>query len=179
MPWWLPDDFLDDLHSTLTSLTLDPYFCLLDISTWTTYRYLKLNILSFSSNLCGSDSKDSVCNAEDLGSIPGSGSSPGVGNGVGSRKIPWSRKSGLPPTPVGESHGQEAGRVTVHRSQIDMTNDFHTCLPFVLVNDVPSPKLPGMGSLESSKILTSFSFPVLLIWALSFSWVWLKVYQLL
>lgn len=53
----------------------------------------------------------------------------------------------------------EAGRVTVHRSQIDMTNDFHTCLSFVLVNDAPSLKLPSMGSLESSKILTSFSFP--------------------
>lgn len=35
----------------LLSLTLDPYFCLLDISTWITYRYLKLNMLSSSSNL--------------------------------------------------------------------------------------------------------------------------------
>ena len=29
----------------------------------------------------GSVSKESACNAEDLGSIPGSGRSPGVGNG--------------------------------------------------------------------------------------------------
>ena len=29
----------------------------------------------------GSDSKESACNAEDLGSIPGSGRSPGEGNG--------------------------------------------------------------------------------------------------
>ena len=29
----------------------------------------------------GSDSKQSVCNAGDLGSIPGSGRSPGEGNG--------------------------------------------------------------------------------------------------
>ena len=30
---------------------------------------------------CGSDSKESACNAGDLGSIPGSGRSPGEGNG--------------------------------------------------------------------------------------------------
>ena len=29
----------------------------------------------------GSDDKESACNAEDLGSIPGSGRSPGEGNG--------------------------------------------------------------------------------------------------
>ena len=29
----------------------------------------------------GSDGKESACNAGDLGSIPGSGRSPGVGNG--------------------------------------------------------------------------------------------------
>ena len=29
----------------------------------------------------GSDGKESVCNAEDLGSVPGSGRSPGEGNG--------------------------------------------------------------------------------------------------
>ena len=31
--------------------------------------------------ICGSDGKVSVCNAVDLGSIPGSGRSPGEGNG--------------------------------------------------------------------------------------------------
>ena len=30
---------------------------------------------------CGSDGKESACNARDLGSIPGSGRSPGEGNG--------------------------------------------------------------------------------------------------
>ena len=30
---------------------------------------------------CGSDGKESACNAGDLGSIPGSGRSPGNGNG--------------------------------------------------------------------------------------------------
>ena len=30
---------------------------------------------------CGSDGKESACSAEDLGSIPGSGRSPGEGNG--------------------------------------------------------------------------------------------------
>ena len=46
---------------------------------------------------CGSGDKASVCNAEDPGSIPGSGRSPGEGNGK--------------PTPVllpGESHGQRS-----------------------------------------------------------------------
>ena len=41
----------------------------------------------------GSDGKVSACNAEDLGSIPGSGRSPGEGNGNHSStlawKIPW------------------------------------------------------------------------------------------
>ena len=48
--------------------------------------------------LGGSDDKESACNAGDLGSIPGSGST---------RKIPW-RKEWLP-IPVflpGEFHGQ-------------------------------------------------------------------------
>ena len=32
-------------------------------------------------DICGSDDKESACNAGDLGSIPGSGRSPGGGNG--------------------------------------------------------------------------------------------------
>ena len=47
-----------------------------------------LNFLSVNENnnsvdmkFNGSDSKDSACNAEDLGSVPGSGRSPGEGNG--------------------------------------------------------------------------------------------------
>jgi len=35
----------------------------------------------YPSNVCGSDSKASACNAGDLGLIPGSGRSPGKGNG--------------------------------------------------------------------------------------------------
>ena len=41
---------------------------------------------------CGSDGKASACNAGDLGLIPGSGRSPGEGNGNSSTlawKIPW------------------------------------------------------------------------------------------
>ena len=48
-------------------------------------------------NYGGSDSKESACNAGDLGLIPGSGRPPGEGNGN--------------PTPVslpGESHGQRS-----------------------------------------------------------------------
>ena len=52
---------------------------------------------------CGSGDKASVCNAEDPGSIPGSGRSPGEGNGK--------------PTPVfvpGKSHGQRSLVAIVH-----------------------------------------------------------------
>ena len=46
------------------------------------YPRLFLDILSFSIYFCiGSDSKASACNAGDLGLIPGSGRSPGEGNG--------------------------------------------------------------------------------------------------
>ena len=37
--------------------------------------------LSLEPALCDSDSKESACNARDLGSIPGSGRSPGEGSG--------------------------------------------------------------------------------------------------
>ena len=46
----------------------------------------------------GSDSKESACNAEHPGSIPGSGRSPGEGNGNHSStlawKIPWTEEPG-------------------------------------------------------------------------------------
>ena len=46
----------------------------------------------------GSDSKESACNAGDLGSVPGSGRSPGEGNGSHSSilawKIPWTEEPG-------------------------------------------------------------------------------------
>ena len=46
----------------------------------------------------GSDSKESACNAGDLGSVPGSGKSPGEGNGSHSSilawKIPWIEEPG-------------------------------------------------------------------------------------
>ena len=49
----------------------------------------------------GSDGKVSVYNAEDLGSIPGSGKSPGEGNATHSSilawRIPWTgERGGLP-----------------------------------------------------------------------------------
>ena len=37
----------------------------------------------------GSDGKTSACNAEDLGLIPGSGRSPGEGNGNHSSTLAW------------------------------------------------------------------------------------------
>ena len=46
--------------------------------------------------MAGSNSKGSACNAGDLGSIPGSGRSPGEGNGTHSGmlawKIPWAEE---------------------------------------------------------------------------------------
>ena len=48
----------------------------------------------------GSDSKESACNAEDLGSIPGLGRSPGEGMAIHSsilaRRIPWTEEPGRP-----------------------------------------------------------------------------------
>ena len=46
----------------------------------------------------GSDGKESACNAGDLGSIPGSGRSPGEGNGnklhIFAWRIPWTEEPG-------------------------------------------------------------------------------------
>ena len=47
----------------------------------------------------GSDKKESACNAEDLDSIPGSGRSPGEGNGNPLqysclKKFPWTEEPG-------------------------------------------------------------------------------------
>ena len=47
----------------------------------------------------GSDGKESACNSGDLGSIPGSGRSPGEGNGPHSSilawRIPWIEQLGM------------------------------------------------------------------------------------
>ena len=61
----------------------------------------------------GSEVKNLPANAGDMGSIPGSGRSPGVGNGNS-----WSRK--WQPTPEflpRESHGQEPGGLQSMGSQ--------------------------------------------------------------
>ena len=65
----------------------------------------------------GSDGKEFACDAEDLGSIPGSG------------KIPWRRQ--WLPTPVflpGGFHGQRSLEATVHRGARSWTrlSDKHT-----------------------------------------------------
>ena len=56
------------LHSTLIQL----YVCTHSVIHIHTYIY---------SYICGSDGKESACNAGDPRSIPGSGRSPGEGNG--------------------------------------------------------------------------------------------------
>ena len=49
---------------------------------------------------CGSDSKESACDAGDVGSIPGSGRSPGGGNSnplqYSCQRIPWAEEPGSP-----------------------------------------------------------------------------------
>ena len=63
---------------------------------WTQLKWLSAHYyISFPG---GSDGKESACNAEDLGSIPGSGRSPGDGNGYHSSilvwRIPWTEEPG-------------------------------------------------------------------------------------
>ena len=57
-------------------------------------RTLSLGIPQWLSG--GSDGKESACNLADLGSIPGSGRSPGEGNGYPASilawRIPWTEK---------------------------------------------------------------------------------------
>ena len=60
--------------------------------------YKKVTLTSFSDFPGGSDGKASAYNAGDLGSIPGSGRSPGEGNGNSLQylawKIPWTEETG-------------------------------------------------------------------------------------
>ena len=66
----------------------------------------------------GSDGKESVCNAEDPGLIPGSGRSPGEGNGFSilAWRIPWAK----------EPCGLQSGDC----KDLDMISDFH----FLFIN---------------------------------------------
>ena len=67
--------------------------------------------------LAGSDSKESACNAGDVGSIPGSGRSPGEGNG---KPIQYSCLENF--------MDGGAWRATVHRvaKELDMTDQLST-----------------------------------------------------
>ena len=69
-----------------------------------------------SGDLGGSEVKASACNARDLGSIPGSGSSPGEGNG-NPLQYSW----------LGESQGQRSlvGPSSQGRKELDTTEQFH------------------------------------------------------
>ena len=55
------------------------------LSVWTLYPHFSslglLRAILFRWDYCGSDGKESACNAGDLGSIPGSGRSPAEENG--------------------------------------------------------------------------------------------------
>ena len=75
-------------------------------SLYSIFKYLFLGFRG------GSDAKESACNAGDLGLIPGSGRSPGEGNGL--------------PTPIflpEESHGQRnlVGYSPWDRKELDTT----------------------------------------------------------
>ena len=69
----------------------------------------------------GSDSKKSACSAGDPGSIPGSGRSPGAGNG-----------NLTPGLLAGESHGQrgQVGYSPWGRRESDMTGRPHSFIGF-------------------------------------------------
>ena len=63
------------------------------------YQPLKVSITgAYQSFPCGSDGKESACNAGDPGSIPGLGTSPGEGNGshfsIRAWRIPWTEEPG-------------------------------------------------------------------------------------
>ena len=75
----------------------------------------RLKRLSRSSSSSGSDSKKPACNAENPGSILGSGRSPGEGNGY-----PWIHTPEFLP---GEFHGQQSlmGYSPWGRKESDMT----------------------------------------------------------
>ena len=59
---------------------------------------INMQILLFLSFPAGSDGKESACNVGDLGSIPGSGRSPGEGNdnplSILAWRIPWTEEPG-------------------------------------------------------------------------------------
>ena len=96
-------------------------------SAETLYCMLKFSVLVLSRNMNnphdGSDSKESACNAGDLGSIPGSGRSPGEGN---SYPLQYSR--------LESSMDREAWWTTAHRvtNKSDMTE--RLTLHFHLIN---------------------------------------------
>ena len=86
-------------------------------ATWESILYIVLCILGFPG---GSDSKASVCNAGDRGSIPGLG------------RFPWRRK--WQPTPVflpGKSHGPQSlvGYSPWGRKESDPTERLHFTSP--------------------------------------------------
>ena len=60
---------------------------------------------------CDSEGKVSACNVGDLGSIPGSGRSPGEGNGnplqYSCLEIPWKEKPGRLPSIVSQRVGHD------------------------------------------------------------------------
>ena len=76
--------------------------CIIDIYTALMYIYMIMHKMGFPG---GSHGKESACNTEDPGLIPGR-----------SWKIPW-RREWLPTLVflLGEYHGQTARRATVHR----------------------------------------------------------------
>ena len=78
------------------------------------WRRDRLSTLIFLGFPCDSDSKESTCNVEDLGSIPGLGRSPGEGNGYRSSilawRIPWTEE----PRGLQSMGSQRAGQDWAH-----------------------------------------------------------------
>ena len=83
-----PTDWMDDVQTATTYIS---FFWLNKTRTWAS---CKKNIISVPD---GSDSKESTCSAGDPRSIPGSGWSPGEGNGYSLQYSPWIEEPGRLP----------------------------------------------------------------------------------
>ena len=82
------------------------------------WRRVRLSTLVFLGFPCGSDSKESTCNVEDLGSIPGLGWSPGgsmvTHSSILAWRIPWTKELGGLQSMGSQRHNRVTENSTVY-----------------------------------------------------------------